>query len=154
LTIFKKVLKMIKKGKIMAQAQNFRFKCRKPGCGYEHLKRYNVDEFEKLQYPNGIPCEKCGFPKTVVMRSKQTAKDGFKPGFQASINKYCYSYKEYQQELKKRGLIEMGYEDIPDYQDGVTNYWTDDVIKNMWDNGVHLSGREIEMLKAGRVQEL
>lgn len=137
-------------------SQNFRLKCRNTKCGYEGLRRYSKIEFDELQYSGsgGISCFQCGFPKMAVMRSMQTVKDGFIPGFQRNIRKVCHTYSQYKEELKKMGLIELGYEDLPESEDGKTNYWTDDVLKNVVDSGVYLSGREAQALKEGKIDSM
>lgn len=130
----------------VAQAQNFRFKCRNTKCGYEGLRRYNIKEFEELQYPSGISCFYCGFPKMFVMRSKRQIDDTFKPGFQPGIGKYAWSKKEYDKMLKDMGLIELGYEDMPEHKEGKVKYWTDDMIKRAYDLMGGLEGNEIKRL--------
>lgn len=47
-------------------------------------------------------------------------KDGFEPGWQQNIMEYVGGRREYNQKLKEKGLIELGYdyvpkESIPDY---------------------------------------
>lgn len=138
-------------------AQNFRLKCRNTKCGFEAIRRYNVEEFDKLQYGGavkGISCFNCGFPKMAVMRSMQKVKDGFVPGFQRSIGKHCETYSEYKAHLKKMGLVEIGYEELPEQEDEKINYWTDEVLKKVHDSGVYISGREAQALSEGKIQEL
>lgn len=137
-------------------AQNFRFKCRK--CGYEGLRRYNVEEFDRLQYggdQKGISCFTCGFPKMVVMRSMKQVRDGFVPGFQRSIRKHCATYGEYKTHLKRMGLVELGYEDIEfDGEDKKIDYWDDSILKKVADMGVYISGREADALKQGKIDSI
>lgn len=99
----------------------FRMKCRK--CYNEFHRFFPQKEFDQLQYgengePKGIGCYDCGFPKMIIARSNQTVKDGFKPGFQRNIMKHCSTYTEYKKHLKEMGLIEIGYEELPERNEG------------------------------------
>jgi hypothetical protein len=138
----------------MANSQNYRFKCRNPKCGYEGLRRFNIEEFDQLQYGGtqpGIACFQCGYPKMAVMKSGWHVKDGFKPGFQRNIMKYCNTYEEYKQHIKDMGLIEIGYEEIPEPEDESkrVTYWDDELLKKIYDRGIKIDGNEAEYLKAG-----
>lgn len=137
----------------MANAQNYRFKCRNPNCGYECLKRYNIEEYDELQFSKGgIGCFQCGFARMIVMKSNAQADDGFKPGFQRNIRKHCDTYAEYKAHLKKMGLIEIGYEELNfTGEDSETDYWTDDIIKGMFERNMQLSGNEIKALQEGKI---
>jgi len=82
------------------------------------------------------------------MKSGKSAKDGFQPGFQRSIRKHCATYGEYKRHLKEMGLIEMGYDDLPQNDEPVTNYFPDDVMKNLYQkHGVSLDSREVQHLR-------
>lgn len=137
--------------------QNYRFKCRNPRCKYECLKRYSKQEFDELQYGGdrpGVRCFQCSFPAMAVIKSNQQIKDGFVPGFQRSIRKYCNTYSEYKYHLKQMGLVEMGYEDIEEDKDGnIVKYWTDDMLKKVYDHGFKFSDREADALKKGYTME-
>lgn len=120
----------------------FRFKCKK--CHTEFHRHYSQDEFDKNQYSGGFGCFECGFPKMAVMKSNQRVKDGFQPGFQRNIGKYCSTYSEYKAHLKAMGLIEIGYEELPHDENGnVTNYWDDPAIKKKLAS-MGFSDREID----------
>ena len=127
----------------------FRLKCQK--CGKEFHRFWKIEEFDRLQYKEsgqGIGCFDCGAPRMAVIRSNQTVKDGFQPGFQRSIRKHCNTYAEYKAWLKRLGLIEVGYEDIPEREPGKTQYWTEDTLKMVYNQyGVKFSDREAEALK-------
>lgn len=112
---------------------SFRFKCKNIKCGGEFHRFYTEEEYDKLQDEGevGISCFKCGTPRMIVMRSKKTVKDGFQPGFQRNIRKHCATYGEYKAWLKKLGLVEVGYEDLPPDVEGKTEYWTDDLIRRI-----------------------
>lgn len=105
---------------------------------------------------NGHGCWKCGYPKMAVIRSNRTVKDNFQPGWQPNLAKHIGTYSEYKAELKKRGLIEFGYEDIEErHQDHYEqNYFDDAMLKKIYDNGLKLSGREIEAIKSGKLDEM
>lgn len=141
----------------MANAQNFRLKCRNPKCGHEFLRRWSIEEFDKLQYggaTKGIPCFDCGFSKMLVMRSKRQIHDGFQPGFQRNIRKYCSTYAEYKQHLKDMGLVELGYEDLPEQKEERINYWDDAMLKKINDMGIYISGREAKALAEGKIDQM
>ena len=132
---------------------SYRLKCRNPKCGAEFLRHYPKMEFENLQYGgggSGIGCFQCGFPKMFVLKSGRVADDGFKPGFQRNIRKYCQTYEEYKAHLKAMGLVEIGYEELPKAKEYRTNYWTDDILKKLYDMSPKedkLSDREAEHMK-------
>ena len=135
-----------------ARHENYRFKCVNPnGCNYEGLKRLKLEDFERSQYRGGFPCEKCGYPRMAVIRSNKMVKDSFVAGYQRSIRKHCETYAEYQRELKKRGLIEIGYEEInPDTEAGRESvYWDDAIIRGLYKRGIKISGNEAKALKEG-----
>ena len=91
-----------------------------------------------------------------VMGSRLSVKDGFKPGYQRNIGKHCNTYAEYKAHLKRMGLIELGYEEIKSSEDDLNiNYWNEDTIKNIIrEHGVDLSGREIEGLINGEIDQM
>jgi hypothetical protein len=125
-------------------------KCQNKKCGHEFLRRYDVEEFDKLQYGAvpGIGCFDCGWPKMLVMKSKRQVNDSFQPGFQRNIRKHCETYSEYKAHLKRMGLIEVGYEDLPEQKEVGTQYWTDELLSKVYnEHGVKFSGREAEHMK-------
>lgn len=134
--------------------QNYRMRCRNSKCGSEFLRRFSAKQWEDAQYGGdrpGVACYNCGTPSMAVMRSEQTVKDGFVPGFQRNIRKFCNTYAEYKSWLKIMGLIEFGYEDLPDNEDGTpkTTGFTDEMISKIQQSyGLDgVSGNEIEHLK-------
>ena len=133
--------------------QNFRFKCGK--CNQEFLRRMNQDEFERKQYTSGHSCFSCGFPKMGVIRSSQKIRDGFTPGYQKNIRKHCWTYKGYQDELKKMGLVEMGYDELPEGEDRGTKYWTPDMLKKLYQiTGQKYSDNELDAIGDGKIEGL
>jgi hypothetical protein len=125
-------------------------KCQNEKCRNEFHRRYSVEEFDKLQYgsSSGIGCFDCGTPKMIVMKSNRQIQDGFKPGFQRNIRKHCETYSEYKAHLRNMGLIEVGYEDLPEHKDTKTQYWTDEVLKKVYnEHGLKFSDREAEHMK-------
>jgi len=139
----------------MAKIQNFNFKCRNSRCGYEGHRAYHIDEYDKLQYGGdkpGIACFQCGFPKMLTMRSRQMAKDNeFTPGYQRNIGKFCATKSEYQGQIKKMGLIELWYEQLPDSafdgDNSAPNYWNDETLSKVRAHGIEISDLEAEGLK-------
>jgi hypothetical protein len=114
-----------------------------------------VEEFDKVQYTTGHSCYNCGYPKMGVVRSKQTVKDGFVPGYQKNIRKHCWTYKGYQDELKKMGLVELGYEDVQETDGKGIKYWTPDMLKKLYDitKGKY-SDRELDAIGDGKIEGL
>lgn len=138
----------------MSKHENYRMKCRNPRCGGEFLRRYSVEEFDELQYGGavkGISCYNCGFPKMAVMRSNAVRRDKFQPGFKRNIMKYCETETQYKNYLKEMGLVEFTYDDLPKNTENPNkiNYWTDEILKKVYDHGVHFSGEEARALKEG-----
>jgi len=130
-------------------SKSYRFHCRNPKCRGEFHRYFNTEEFEKQQYSSsGWCCFNCGYPKMAVIKSNKSVNDGFAPGYQRSIGKYCATKAEYNAHLKNMGLIELGYEDLPK-NEHKTTYWTDDILKKVYDYGVQISDREAEALKKG-----
>lgn len=139
----------------MYNMQNYIFKCRNNSCDFETQQRLHVEDFDKKQYGNdgkGHVCEKCGFPRMIVAKSNRRADDGFKPGWQPNIREYHDSYSSYKAALKRRGLIEIGYEKQAFNEEGdVTRYWTDDMLKEIYD-ALKLSDNELKDLKENEVK--
>ena len=137
------------------KVQNYRFHCRNQKCGAEFLRRYRVDEFEKNQYhtENGWGCFNCGYPRMAVMKSEREVKDGFQPGYYRCVMKYCRTYTELKEARKAKGLVEIGYDEIkdPESENEAISYWSDDILKKVYEHGVKLSGLEAEALKTGEL---
>lgn len=131
--------------------KGFRFKCVNEKCKHEFHKSMSPEDFDRTQYSadgKGHSCYDCGFPKMVVMRSNKLVKDGFVPGFQRSIRKHCETYSEYKQHLKNMGLVELGYEDIPESKGPETQYFDDEMMRKIYQkHGVSISGREADQLQ-------
>ena len=134
---------------------SYRFHCRKPECGAEFHRHFSKDEFEKTQYsPNGWTCFKCGFARMAVMKSNAVVKDGFQAGYQRNIGKWCDSYSEYKRTIKAMGLIELGYEDLPEEKEDESfrDYWTADILKEVYDEqGINLDGELVKGLQSGEI---
>jgi len=130
--------------------QSYRLKCRNKKCGGEFLRPFSSEEFDKLQYGPvpGIACYNCGFPKMITMKSGKLAKDGFQPGYQPNIRKHCATYGQYKAELKRMGLIEIGYDELPENEEAPTQYFTDEVLRKIYTKqGISLDSREADHLK-------
>lgn len=134
---------------------SYRMKCRE--CGNEPpLKYMPAVEFERTEFApenKGFMCPngKCGAPRMMVCKSDINVKDGFVPGYQRSIRKICNTQKEYEAELKRRGLVVFGYDDIDfDQRDLKINLWDDKMIGELKrDSNIDISGREAQALKDG-----
>lgn len=84
----------------------------------------------------------------VVMLSNLSVDDTFKPGFQRNIREFCSTEKEYNQKLKERGLVEVGYSDIPDDVNVDEPLFTDEMFRVMKQQGLDISDSAIEEYKA------
>lgn len=136
----------------MEKHENYRFKCRK--CNEEFLRRLSQEDFDKTQYGiNGHQCFSCGYPKMAVIRSKVMMKDSFVPGWQSNIRKHCATYSEYKHHLKSMGLVEIGYEDLPETEDK-TKYWTPELLKKLHDMGIGFGDRELDAIGDGKIDGL
>lgn len=54
-------------------------------------------------------------------KNKKRKKDGFEPGWQENIREYVGGRREYEQRLKEKGLVEIGYDYIPKDTSGSKN---------------------------------
>jgi len=73
-------------------------------------------------------------------------KDGFQPGFQRNIMKYCSTYTEYKQHLKEMGLIEIGYEELPEKKEGQP-FFNENIRKLLAEKyGIELQDHEVRDL--------
>lgn len=114
----------------------------------------SVADFDQTQYSiHGHQCFSCGYPKMAVIRSNVMVKDSFVPGFQRNIRKHCATYAEYKQHLKNMGLIEIGYEDLPETEDK-TKYWTPELLKKLYDMGLGFGDCELDAIEAGKIDGL
>jgi hypothetical protein len=77
-------------------------------------------------------------------------KDGFEPGIQPNTGLYAGGPLEYQKQLKDLGLVEIGYDYVPQESKGDYNYCrTDEFVQSCLEAGIELSGTEIEAIKSG-----
>lgn len=77
-------------------------------------------------------------------------KDGFEPGWQENIQAYAGGRQEYDRLLKEQGLVELGYDYVP--QESVGDYnacATPEFIEACLEAGIDLSGNEQEAIKSG-----
>lgn len=84
------------------------------------------------------------------LRNKRRKKDGFEPGIQPNTGKYAGGRLEYEKQLKEMGLVEIGYDYIP--QESKPDYnpcATEEFAKACLEEGVELTGNEIEAIKSG-----
>lgn len=91
----------------------------------------------------------------VVYGSKRKVDDKLKfPGFFRNIREYCSSLGEYKRKLKEKGLIEIGFDDFPDKEEDATSkkYWTDDILKELAEEGVSFDGELIKAMQSGRLE--
>lgn len=136
-------------------SKSYRFKCRNTRCNSEFHRYYPKEEFEKNQYgtSDGWACFNCGYPKMAVMLSNRDVKNSFTPGWQPTIREYCDTYSDYKKKLKARGLVEIGYEELPIKDDETSYKWDDEQIKRLVQDGTldSTDGRLIEDMKEGRL---
>lgn len=136
----------------MAKLNTYHLKCRK--CPATFTRTWTNEEFDKRAFEDshqpGIKCFRCGFPGMAVEVSNRSIRDTFQPGFNRTLNMHFRTYKQYQDELKRRGMIEMGNEDFPEEPEYTPNHWSDKLIKKCVKNGLKLSDRQFDALKAGK----
>lgn len=133
---------------------SYRMHCRNQRCGADFHRHIPIEEFEKSQYsPSGWTCFRCGYPRMAIMKSNKQVKDSFQPGYQRNIGKYCANYTQYKQELKKMGLIEIGYEEMKTQPDdeNFKDYWDDEILKEIYEDGISLDGELIKGLQSGAI---
>jgi hypothetical protein len=83
-------------------------------------------------------------------KTKRMKKDGFEPGWQENIQAYAGGRREYNRMLKERGLVEIGYDYIPQESEDIVNFChSDEFVNECLSQGVDLSGNEIEAIKTG-----
>lgn len=90
--------------------------------------------------------------ENILQNSKniRRKKDGFTPGWQENINAYAGGPQEYARILKEKGLVEIGYDYVPQESHGGYNYCqTNDFVEACIEQGIDLSGNEIDAIKSG-----
>lgn len=88
----------------------------------------------------------------ILLNSKNVRrkKDGFTPGWQENIQAHAGGPQEYARLLKEKGLVEIGYDYVPQESDGGYNYCqTNDFVEACIEEGIDLSGNEIKAIKSG-----
>lgn len=88
----------------------------------------------------------------ILLNSKavRRKKDGFEPGWQENIQAYAGGPREYAAMLKERGLVEIGYDYIPQESIGDANFCqTDEFVESCVEQGIELSGNEVQAIKSG-----
>jgi len=136
-------------------SKSYRFQCRNPQCRAEFHRYYPKQEFEHHQYntASGWACFNCGYPKMMVMFSNKEVKDTFQAGWQQNIREYCETYSDYKKKLKAKGLIEIGYEELPPNEGDKPYQWSEDMIKKAIKNGLvsPSDGVLIDMMRKGEL---
>ena len=87
------------------------------------------------------------------MKSHRNVKDTFVEGYQRNIGKYCATYGAYKKELREMGLIEIGYEEMkaqPE-DENFKDYWDDEMLKEIYEDGVSFDGELIKGLQSGKI---
>lgn len=88
----------------------------------------------------------------ILLNSKNVRrkKDGFTPGWQENIQAYAGGPREYAQLLKEKGLVEIGYDYVPQESKGNYNFCqTEEFVEACIEQGIDLTGNEIEAIKSG-----
>lgn len=84
------------------------------------------------------------------LQNARRKKDGFQPGWQENINEYCGDRRQYNEALKRQGLVEIGNDYIPSASKEEYNYChTDEFVQSCIESGVELSGNEVDAIKSG-----
>ena len=88
-----------------------------------------------------------------VIKSNRVLGDGFKPDFYRCVQKYCSTPQELREARKKKGLIEIGYEDLPVYEDKSTlKLWSHENLKGA-KVALGLSDNELDQLKNREIED-
>lgn len=88
----------------------------------------------------------------IIANSKNVRrrKDGFAPGFQENTGRYAGGRLEYEKQLKEMGLVEIGYDYIPQETNAEYNPCANEgFIESCLEAGIELSGNEAEAIKSG-----
>jgi hypothetical protein len=82
--------------------------------------------------------------------NKKRVKDGFEPGWQENIQAYCGDRKQYNDALRERGLVEIGKDYVPQDSTASGTYCrSEEFAQAIMEQGVELSGNEVEAIKSG-----
>jgi len=82
-------------------------------------------------------------------QNKRMNKDGFEPGWQENIRAYAGGRKEYDKLLKERGLVEIGYDRVPEDSTTVKGAKGLDFALHAKDLGIELNDQEIDAISDG-----
>lgn len=83
-------------------------------------------------------------------QNKRRKKDGFEPGFQENTGRYAGGRMEYEKQLKEMGLVEIGYDYVPQESKGEHNFCqSDEFVQTCLESGIELSGNEVDAIKSG-----
>jgi hypothetical protein len=89
---------------------------------------------------------------SILINSKNVRrkKDGFTPGWQENIQAYAGGPQEYSRLLKEHGLIEIGYDYVPQESKGNHNFCqSEEFVQACIEQGIDLTGNEVEAIKSG-----
>lgn len=82
--------------------------------------------------------------------TKRMKKDGFEPGWQENIQAYAGGRREYNRLLKEKGLVEIGYDYVPQESNpNIHPCANEEFVKSAIEAGVDLSENEAEAIKSG-----
>lgn len=82
-------------------------------------------------------------------RNKKMKKDGFTPGWQENIQAYAGGRLEYDRMLKERGLVEIGYDYVPQDSTTETGARGLEFALHAKELGIELSENEVEAIADG-----
>lgn len=105
------------------------------------------DAVKKLDQPD----IKRRFEEIIInSQNKRRKNDGFEPGIQPNTGLYAGGRLEYEKQLKNMGLVEVGYDYVPQESKGEHNFChTQEFVDACLEEGIDLSGNEIEAIKTG-----
>ncbi len=84
------------------------------------------------------------------LRNKRTKKDGFEPGWQENIREYHSDRASYNRAIKEKGLVELGYDYIPQESTKVGGIERSlEFALYAKEIGVDLSDNEVDALVSG-----
>ena len=84
-------------------------------------------------------------------RNRRMKKDGFTPGWQANINEYAGGPGEYAKKLREKGLVEIGYDYIPQESTSTFNPFQNEEVLKELAGMEEMSDNEMDALKSGEL---
>jgi len=121
--------------------------------GTKHQMPSKGGEVELYMAKHNVECVYSGYLsklKTIkpLRGNSHNRNGGFTPGYNPGLGKYIGSYAQHKEELKKRGLEEMGTESQKQKKIDHNPIFDDEVIRELvQESGLDISDNEAEAIK-------